>query len=316
MNTNEILNLDTTKTAKIKKLLELGLTRKEVAEIMGIGYGFVQNVYAKYFPDQVSSRRMNTSSFFSLSPFTRKFGIEIEAYLPSSSGLTREGLALKLREAGLNVQSEGYNHSTRNYWKVITDSSISARGTGFELVSPPMTGQNGLDQLEKACRVLGQVGAKVNKTCGVHIHFDAERFTLQQWKNLFYNYARYEEAIDSFMPISRRASNNTYCGSVKNSTLLRRIEASTNVNSLTDCMHSRYHKLNTKSYSRYKTIEFRQHSGTVEFTKLKNWIYFLHHLVEFSKTNRTGNRNLEAMNEFLPTEVHEFYKQRKQTLNP
>jgi len=310
MNTNEILNLTSTKTEKIKRLLELGLTRKEVAELMGIGYGFVQNVYAKHFG--TGNRRARRQA----ERFARKFGIEIEAYLPSNSNFSRAGLAQKLREAGLNVQSESYNHTTRNYWKIVTDSSINSGGLGFELISPPMTGENGLEQLEKACRVLNQVGAKVNKSCGIHIHFDAQNFNLEQWKNLFFNYAKYETAIDSFMPVSRRRNNNTYCESVKKQTLLNEIENSSTVNQLTECMHSRYHKINTKSYSRYKTIEFRQHSGTVEFTKLKNWVYFLHHLVEFSKTSRTANQNLEAMNEFLPTEVHQFYKQRKETLNP
>ena len=49
MNTNnidQIRNLDTTKTRRIQMLLELGMTRKQVAEAMGVGYGFVQNVWS------------------------------------------------------------------------------------------------------------------------------------------------------------------------------------------------------------------------------------------------------------------------------
>jgi hypothetical protein len=66
---------------------------------------------------------------------------------------------------------------------------------------------------------------------------------------------------------------------------------------------------------RHKTIEFRHHSGSIEFEKIKNWIYFLHHLVEFSTTKKTQNENLDAMNEFLPTEILDFYKLRTEELN-
>lgn len=38
-----------TKTSQIKTLLLEGKTRNEVSEILGIGYGFVQNVFAKLF---------------------------------------------------------------------------------------------------------------------------------------------------------------------------------------------------------------------------------------------------------------------------
>ncbi len=48
-NIQNILDRMTTKTNKIKMLLELGMTRKQVAEAMGIGYGFVQNVYASVY---------------------------------------------------------------------------------------------------------------------------------------------------------------------------------------------------------------------------------------------------------------------------
>ena len=62
--------------------------------------------------------------------FNRKFGIEIEAY-----NCSRERLARELREAGIEVTVESYNHTTRPHWKLVTDSSINGNDT-FELVSP------------------------------------------------------------------------------------------------------------------------------------------------------------------------------------
>lgn len=34
-----------TKTNKMKQLFELGLTRKQIAELLGVNYGFAHNVY-------------------------------------------------------------------------------------------------------------------------------------------------------------------------------------------------------------------------------------------------------------------------------
>lgn len=43
-----ILNENRTKTSKIQKLLSLGLTRRQVADLVANGnYGFVQNVYKR-----------------------------------------------------------------------------------------------------------------------------------------------------------------------------------------------------------------------------------------------------------------------------
>ncbi len=67
--------------------------------------------------------------------FTRRFGIQIEAY-----NCTRERLAAELREAGINVAVEGYNHTTCNHWKLVTDASLTGNDT-FELVSPVLEGK-------------------------------------------------------------------------------------------------------------------------------------------------------------------------------
>lgn len=318
MNAQLILNLPINKTQKIRKLLELGFTRKEVAELMGVGYGFVQNVFAKYFPDQVGSRAINTTSIFSPSAFTRKFGIEIEAFFTSRG--QKGKLKEELERQGVACNIEGYNHNTSNAWKIITDSSL--RNTqnhsvfeAFEIVSPPIIGQNGLDQLKIVCDTLTRLKAKINCSTGLHIHFEAINFELQTWKNLYHNYAKYESAIDLCMPRSRRLDSNQYCGSINNSNTLRKVEQSTSVDSLVRGLENRYKKINAQSFLRHKTVEFRHHSGTVEFEKIKNWIYFLHHLVDFSSRTKTQNRDLDSMNEFLPTEIHEFYKTRMQTLN-
>ena len=56
---------------------------------------------------------------------------------------------------------EGYNHTTRPYWKIVTDASVSHEG--LEIVSPVLKGQDGLNQLEKVLKALNQVELRLTK---------------------------------------------------------------------------------------------------------------------------------------------------------
>ena len=303
----QILAENGTKTAKIQKLILLGLTRKQIAGLVTNGnYGFVQNVYAKMreqgLLQNMVSRALNTT-------FNRKFGIEIEAY-----NITYTTLKNALTAAGINCQSEGYNHATRGYWKIVSDASLQGNNT-FELVSPPLQGEAGIEELKTVCRVLKECNAKINKSCGTHIHFDAANFNLQTWKNLFKNYKRLENVIDNFMPNSRRANNNTYCKSLDSfRNFDQQIDSSTSIQNIADFFGSRYYKLNPQSYSRHKTIEFRQHSGTIEFAKISNWIYFLNNLVNKSVEGLIENTTLEGLRDFNNNDLVEFFTRRTNNL--
>lgn len=309
MQAQEILNLQATKTEKIKQLLALGLTRKQVAELMGVGYGFVQNVYSSM---NGSSRAAAMQQIFVLTAFSRKFGIEIEAY-----GVDKAKLVRALNSAGILTHTEGYNHVTRNHWKVISDSSITG-DNAFELVSPILEGEDGIEQVRKVSQVLVALRVKINKTCGMHIHFDAEGMNLQTWKNLFKNYINYEGIIDSFMPTSRRANNNTYCKSLLNGLskeqIFRKIDACNTISQIASYYSSRYFKVNAQSYSRHNTVEFRQHSGTIEFDKIEMWVRFLHNLVSFSQTKTTTQSDFESLSTFNQPEILDYLHARIQSL--
>lgn len=298
-----ILSQATTKTRKIEQLLQLGLTRRQVADLVTNGnYGFVQNVYKKML--------LRTSQTIPASiqldyTFTRKFGIEIEAY-----NCTREKLASELRSAGIDVAIEGYNHTTRNHWKLVTDSSLTGNNT-FELVSPVLEGEAGLKELEKVCWVLEFCDVKVNDSCGLHIHMDAADFDLQTWKNLALSYKHLERVIDSFMPQSRR--QNYYCKGLSSISALD-IQAAQSIYDLRAAFgNNRYRKVNLEAYARHRTVEFRQHSGTTNFTKMENWIRFLNGLITFAKAGIAGTTSLDNI-PFLDEKQKLFYKLRTKKL--
>ena len=234
-----ILRENGTKTAKIQKLLTLGLTRRQVADLVANGnYGFVQNVYKRMLQEVANSAGQSSAAIAPQIDYTfnGNFGVEIEAY-----NCTRERLARELNAAGISVQVEGYNHTDHaDHWKLVTDSSLSGNNT-FELVSPILHGEQGLEELEKVCWVLDLCEAKVNDSCGLHVHMDAAEFDLQTWKNLIITYKRLEGVIDGFMPRSRR--NNRYCKGLSRITEAAIINA-TNIAGLRAAFqNNRYHKL-------------------------------------------------------------------------
>lgn len=274
-----ILNENGTKTSKIQKLLALGLTRRQVADLVANGnYGFVQNVYKRMMQGLTNTAAQTAATIAPVIDyaFNRNFGIEIEAY-----NCTRERLARELTAAGINVQVEGYNHTDHtDHWKLVTDSSLSGNNT-FELVSPILHGEQGLEELEKVCWVLDLCNAKVNDTCGLHVHMDAAEFDLSTWKNLILTYKRLEGVIDNFMPNSRR--NNHYCKALTAITE-NSIKHARNIGELRAAFfHNRYHKVNLEAYARHRTVEFRQHGGSTNFTKMSAWIHFLAKMITFAK---------------------------------
>lgn len=298
-----ILSQATTKTRKIEQLLQLGLTRRQVADLVTNGnYGFVQNVYKKMLERAGQNIPTRTQLDYS---FTRKFGIEIEAY-----NCTREKLASELRAAGIDVAVEGYNHTTRNHWKLVTDASLTGNNT-FELVSPVLEGEAGLKELEKVCWVLEFCDVKVNDSCGLHIHMDAADFDLQTWKNLALSYKHLERVIDSFMPQSRR--QNYYCKGLSSISAVD-IQAAQSIADLQAAFgNNRYRKVNLEAYARHRTVEFRQHSGTTNFTKMENWIRFLNGLITFAKAGIAGTTSLDNI-PFLDEKQKLFYKLRTKKL--
>ena len=305
MNTQAILNNENlTKTEKIRQLLALGLTRKEVANLTGGNYGFVQNVFAKYWPSQVQSKGV-----FHPLTFNKKFGIEIEAY-----GVSRSKVLTAIRTKGIRIEDESYNHITRGWWKIVSDSSISGE-SGFEIVSPILEGQAGLEELKKVCEALTEVRAKINKSCGMHVHFDASQMGIREVKNLMLNYATYEKHIDSILPNSRRGNTNNYCQSLQNDKT--KIEIATSVRELASAIGTRYRKINLQSFVRHGSIEFRQHSGTIEFEKIKNWVLFLHNLVDFSKKKKVeqAEATFESFQKFNQEEIYNYLYNRKNDLN-
>ena len=244
----------------------------------------------------------------------RRFGIEIEAY-----GVNRSVLVTALRSEGLQADLAGYGQSATAYWKVSRDGSIIAANP-FELVSPILSGPLGIAELGTAIGVLVRKNAKVNATCGFHVHIDATNMDLKGLRSVLKSYANNEDIIDALMPTTRRGSNNQYCRSLAGITpgmtdadrvakvkaFFAEVDRCQTVSELQAMViaRSRYVKLNLLAYSEHGSIEFRQHSGTVNRIKIVNWVTFCEAFVSHAaaaRSIRPWNPNRMTMRQRLRT---------------
>jgi hypothetical protein len=109
------------------------------------------------------------------------------------------------------------------------------------------------------CDVLNSVGAVVNKSCGLHVHFDMRGTTNEERDEVYYKLYKSLPLLMAIVPESRR--KNQYC--VKNS------------RSKPSYRSSRYRMINVAAYHEHQTFEIRLFNSTTNADKIINWIELL-----------------------------------------
>ncbi len=155
------------------------------------------------------------------------FGTEIEM-----TGLTREHAAQVVAE--LFGTSVYYRHSYDSWrlldregkeWKFVYDSSISAQrraggrmvpaGSEYctEMVSPKLTYEE-MGKLQEVVRCLRRNGARVNPSCGMHVHVDASSHTARSLKNALTIMYSKEDILFRALKVQTRREEQ-YCQKVR-----------------------------------------------------------------------------------------------------
>ena len=182
--------------------------------------------------------------------------------------------------------AEAQRHT--DIWRIMTDSSISCPRGGdchkFELVSPILNGGHGLAEIDKVLSTLNTIpSVEIGKSMGFHVHIDVSQLSCDELVKVCQNFIKYEGAMDSFMPHSRREDVQVYCKSNKKAiagpnpqALIANCKTKTQLADVMNPDRVRYFKLNLQNLvtGRQPTLEFRQHSGTSNVTKIKNWVRF------------------------------------------
>ena len=220
-----------------------------------------------------------------------------------SIGIEMETSGLSIRAAQRAMEDNGV--------KGIECKPDGTPSVDCEIVLPPIAiCQSGYEYLQRICSVLETEGARVNSACGLHVHISnapladdthASRYTgdsilhkertgrfLSQHgdpldavavKDIMLRYTEQQRTINSMLPRSRHV--NRYCTALDP----QRIESANTIEELKRSTHGKFSSINLETWSR-GTIEFRQHSGTIDADKIWNWCCFLHNLVCWTVNER------------------------------
>jgi Putative amidoligase enzyme len=203
-----------------------------------------------------------------------KIGIEIECWSPKAAAALTTAIRSKYRGAnivdGRNWEPDG--------WSIVGDGSLHSGPTGFvgvEIVSPVIDTDKATDltTIKRICAALQDIGCTVDEHCGLHVHVDTEDMSVADIKRIFGRYSQYEDIIDRFMPLNRRGSLY-YAKSGK--PMVGQVFAVDTKSALARVLGGqRYWRVNLDAMLRHGTIEFRQHSGTINYETIMRWVSFL-----------------------------------------
>ena len=226
---------------------------------------------------------------------TGRFGIEIEFNATGYGADVRAEAVRNMRDAGITVELESYNHTTRPHWKMTTDATV----TGGECVSPILAGDTAsLDEVRDAIRSIKAAGGTTGRTVGMHVHHDVTDFRDADQRLRLVNTLEAAEAAMSAYVVQDRISPSAPCGATAMQSgdwdRLRRnvpsIMPGSNPNGYHDSGSSvsRYRFFNLEGPMRkYGSVEFRGLGGTLHAGKVRTWVRFGQALIEAARRDIT-----------------------------
>ena len=224
----------------------------------------------------------------------QNFGIEIEM-----TGITRAAAAKVIAghfltdtvHIGGMYDTYIVRDDSDRHWKVVSDSSIrcesrrgesAGRNYAVEFVSP-ICQYDDIETIQELVRKLRGAGAKVNNSCGIHVHVDASRHTVQTLRNIVNIMAAKEDLLYKTLQVEVR--RQYYCQKAdtrfldeinrKRPKSLEELEAiwyDGRGDRYTHYDDTRYHGLNLHSVFSKGTIEFRLFNSTLHAGEVKSYI--------------------------------------------
>ena len=258
-------------------------------------------------------------------PSNRTFGIECEFF-----GIKVSTALEALRGAGFDADFEQHHANTvpAGWWKITPDGSVTARNTGIrlglEMVSPVLQGEQGFASVAKAVKALLNAGAKVDVTCGLHVHLGMDGLSGADIIKVVELYTANQSNINNVVSKSRHNTRWAKRHDLNDATLdyIRRTGSTNELRSV--CAHLdnrtyRYKTVNLVAYSKYGTVEFRQHQGTLSAEKVISWVKFVMALTEKAVTMDDAKVTYASFPELLgnlplANETVEFLSRRSETL--
>ena len=230
------------------------------------------------------------------------FGVEVEM-----TGITRKQAAQALAAYFGTEPRHGSDHYDSWYvtdtdgkeWRLMYDSSIetekrdengythiASRLYAVEMVTPKLTYAE-LPKLQECVRQVRHAGAKVNRTCGIHVHVDAANHNRQSLKNLIGIMYSKEDILFNALKVNPERVE-AYCKKVREPMLqkARRLssEETTDLTQLEQIWYEgnvsktqhynwmRYYALNLHSVFYRGTVEWRCFNSTLHAGKVAAYV--------------------------------------------
>lgn len=224
----------------------------------------------------------------------QRFGVEIEM-----TGLTRNAAAKVLAKhfhteatyVGGTYDTYTVSDEDSRRWKIVSDASIqcesrngsrAGRQYSVEMVTP-ICRYADIETIQELIRELRKAGARVNSSCGIHIHVDATPHTAKTLRNIVNIVAAKEDLLYKALQVN--VSRENYCRKADTRFLdalnksrpgdMRTLEGLWYQGPSRRGIHydaSRYHALNLHSVFSKGTIEFRLFNSTLHAGEVKSYI--------------------------------------------
>lgn len=218
------------------------------------------------------------------------FGMELEF-----TGLTRHEAAETIAQVvGGNATYKGgvykaweVSDAQGRKWTVESDSSVTTDGgEQCEFVTPKCN-YDDIPTVQECVRALRRARAKVNSSCGLHIHIDGANHTPKSLKNLVFTFRAKEDLIFKAVgtqrsrlghwckPIDDKLVDNIKKLKITDDNSLRATWYNTYTDWHDESTHyhnSRYHALNLHSLWYRGTVEFRLFEATLHAGEIRSYI--------------------------------------------
>jgi len=213
----------------------------------------------------------------------RQFGLELECFnINVAEPTSGRNIQAAIRGMGYPAKHQPYSHFATEYtmWQIKPDSSLRECTNPVEVVSRTLPGtQASIDEVVKVANWLSGNGYDVNHKCGYHIHLDAADMTSYEAAVVALRYNLYRAEIDAILPPSRRAPDCHWARALQGGSLTKVTGTIQQGNTRQSWgPEERYVAVNLQHVAKRlseRRIEFRQHSGTLDATKIIGWYKFL-----------------------------------------
>lgn len=170
--------------------------------------------------------------------------------------------------------------------------------TPQEFLSPILWGNSGLVSISNFLSTLKTKSCGVNASCGLHVHVQSVELTPPQICNVLKTWDCIEPWVLKALPPHRHASKHAQraahdhekLNEIKTNLDLASYWYKTLINenvlravAKDKYNPTRYAAVNLHSHFHRGTIEFRLHHGTLNFTKIKNWVEICTKIVDMGK---------------------------------